>query len=456
MRRESSLRLRLLLAMALVFLLGVGGGMLYYYVEAYWVGDRLEERTLQTQAQELTAALRDPAEGAPLFALPDHLAPLYAGEESTSFYTLYDPERRPLARSPNLERPLPFLAAPEDGGFGDLRFLDLGREPVAALPVRISAQRTLVVGRSRPDKDALAFTIIQEGLEGLAIVILPFALFSLLIIWRITERSLRPVARASEQARAIGPRNPGARIDTEDLPSEVRPLAEAANEAVERLAQAYEMEKRLTADAAHELRTPLTVLGLRLQQAKRKGVMDWPKIEREIAAMNALVDQLLDLARKESAAEAADPADAPLVSLPRLMREAAAAVLPLIEAAGRVLEVEAPEQAQLRGRPEDLRDLMRNLLENALKHGAGRIRIRLSRVESPEPGFLLQVEDEGRAPLTDALFQRFRKGDSSSAGSGLGLSIVRQVARNHGGEAAFAAGSPTTRVEAFLPILRRG
>lgn len=453
---EYSLRRRLLVAMSLTFLLGLGGAMIYYYREAFAVGEHLEERTLQSQARELISALTIADTGAIAIALPQELANLYTGPQGTSFYSLYDTSGRPVARSPNLAKELPLIEAPASGGFGPMSFINAEPGYIIVLSTLTGDRYTLVVGRSKPDEDALAFTVIEEELEGLFYVLVPFVIISLMIIWLITEWSLRPVARACEQARAIGPGNAAGRIATAWLPTEIRPLADAANGAVERLAKAYAVEKRLTADAAHELRTPLSVLSLRLQQAKMQNMVDWPTVEREIATLNKLVTQLLDLARKESAEHDRHASRMALVNLSRLVREAAAMLLPLAEEAGRTIEIGVPDSAQMRGEPDDLRDMMRNLIENALFHGRGRIKVRAWPVDTPGHGFVIEVEDEGVAALDDELFARFRKGNSSSSGTGLGLAIVRQVARNHGGEAAFVSGTTVTRVRVYLPTSHRG
>ena len=455
MTRSYSLRYRLVAAMSLTFLLGLGGAMVYFYFEAYAVGAALDERTLQSQARELTAGMAASPDGRVAFQLPPPLARLYEGADSKSFYTVFDATGRPVLRSPNLTMPLPAVEAPASGGYSEMRFVDAEPGQIAALSVRINAGDTLVIGRAKPDEDALAFTVIEEELEAFVIVLVPFILLSLLIIWQITQWSLRPVARASEEAMAIGPGNESGRIAVEGLPNEIRPLADAANGAVERLARAYAVEKRLTADAAHELRTPLAVLNLRLQQARMTGVVDWPQLEREIATLNKLVNQLLDLARKESAEHDASPVGTTLINLSRIVREAAAMVLPLVEQAGRAIDIVEPAEAHLRGQPDDLRDMFRNLIENALHHGRGRITVRVRAVNAPAHGFIVEVEDEGTAVIDDALFTRFRKGNPASSGTGLGLAIVRQVARNHGGEVAFVAEAGHTCVRVFLPTGQR-
>jgi two-component system sensor histidine kinase QseC len=260
-------------------------------------------------------------------------------------------------------------------------------------------------------------------------------------------RSLRPLLAASEQAARVGPRHPRARIAVRNLPSEAAPLVDAVNGALDRLAGAYETERRFTQDAAHELRTPLAALTMRLQRARLGGVTDWDQVDRDLTHMRRLVSQLLDLARKESG-RSQESAPAP-VNLARLAREAAASLLPLVEHAGRTVDVDLPETAPVIGSGDDLRDMIRNLLENALAHGSGRIGLSLRVREALE----LDVTDEGPGvptPLREAVFDRFRKVRQDGDGSGLGLAIARTVASRHGGTIAFLD-APTCRIRVLLP-----
>ncbi len=283
----------------------------------------------------------------------------------------------------------------------------------------------------------------QDGL-----VLALFSLPALALIWLISFWGLRPLTRASEEARRAGPHNPSARLSRAGMPAEIAPLVDAVNGALDRMAAAFAAERRFTENAAHELRTPLAVLGLRLQRARDAGAgsaPDWRAIEHDLAQMNRLVEQMLDLARKEHGGRAA--ADWADVNLSRVAREAAAGVLPLAEAAGRTLDVDVPDALPLRGAADDLRDAVRNLLENAVLHGRGAIALR---AWARDRLATLEVTDAGEALIDDTLFERFQK-TTASPGSGLGLAIVREVARSHGGEAAFAPG-PGCRVRLTLPL----
>ena len=102
--------------------------------------------------------------------------------------------------------------------------------------------------------------------------------------------------------------------------------------------------------------------------------------------------------------------------------------------------VEAPDVVPFRGRADDLRDMVHNLLDNALVHGSGTVRVAV-RHEKSDRGqeIVVEVADEGMGmpeALKEAMFERFRRGPMSQ-GAGLGLAIVRQVARGHGGDVGF-------------------
>ena len=290
---------------------------------------------------------------------------------------------------------------------------------------------------------------LPEPWQDLA-VLLPFGAVMLLLIGVVCRWTLRPLLRASMEAAAVGPHDPGRRIGTRGLPDELSPLVVAMNAALDRLAGAYEVERRFTMNAAHELRTPLATLRLRLQRVRHDGApLDWPAVERDIAGMSARIDQLLDLARKQAAATGtgghAD--DGPVLDFGRVVRAAAAQMLPLVEAAGRGLVVDLPEPSApalaLRGDAADLQDMVRNLIENALHHGAGRIGLRAALERGGRPQVALDVSDEGAGvpdDLRQMMFERFRKGRQASPGTGLGLAIVQEVAQRHGGTVGFLPG----------------
>lgn len=450
--RGLSLRWQLLGAMVLIFAFGVGATWLSYRSEVMRLGDTLWDRTLQEQAREFLAGLQVQKDGAPRLALAPAWRQAYADRHGDFAYTLFDASGRPLLRSANLSAALPFFAIPKGHAFAPINLIGVGPDRRAVIAARAPDGDVLVIARRNIGRERLIDSLFEEGSEQL-LVLAPFAILALGLIWVITWWSLRPVNRASREAAAVGPANPETRISAAALPREMQPLAAAVNGALDRLTDAYARERRMTADAAHALRTPLAVLSLRLQRARSSGAIDWPAVEREVAEMSTLVSQLLDLARKESVSRRSDVTTLPLINLSRIVREVAASVVPLVERHGRTLELDIPDAIVVRGQADDLRDLVRNLLENALWHGRGTVGVQLRRVaDARRPQVAIEITDEGEGVpigMEEEAFHRFRKLQADSPGAGLGLAIVRQVARSHGGEARFVRGAG--RVVVTLP-----
>ena len=453
MSRAHSLRVRLLGAMFAVFALGLGASLATYRWSVDNVIEGLHEHTLENQAHELLEAMQERPDGSVQVVLQSNWRQVYADPSREFTYTVFDRARHPISWSANLPAPLHFLSVKGDGTLGPVEFTGIGRAQQAVVTARGPAGTTIQVARQHVDRDVLVDSLFEEESEH-ALILIPFALLGLGLIWAISGWSLRPIARASREAARVGPRRPDLRISPTGLPAEIRPLVEAVNGALDRLSRAYSAERRLTADAAHELRTPLSVLNLRLQRARLTGTIDWPAVERELSQMGRLVNQLIDLARKEALSGERRTEEFPVVNLSRLVREAAALVLPLIEAQGRRLEVEVPDTVQVRGNGDDLRDMVRNLLDNALIHGHGTVTARIEAASDNPALVAIEVRDEGAGvPLgqEESVFQRFYKLNAETTGSGLGLAIVRHVARSHGGDAHFLPG--LGRVVVHLPAL---
>ncbi len=171
---------------------------------------------------------------------------------------------------------------------------------------------------------------------------------------------------------------------------------------------------------------------------------------QEKATLNRLVSQLLDLARKENAGRTATAQAR--VNLSRIAREACAAIIPMADAGGRALEIALPDAMPVNGAADDLRDAIRNLLENALQHGAGTIIVQ-GGADAQTAEAVLRISDAGPGVppgQEQAVFERFNK-NAGSGGSGLGLAIVREVVRAQGGSVVIGTGRGCP-VEMRLPL----
>jgi len=286
---------------------------------------------------------------------------------------------------------------------------------------------------------------VRQKLAALAALrsIVPVAIALPLVaaaVWWLLGVSLAPLARVTQAAQARGAGTRDA-LPTAGLPGEVAPLVDAFNGLLGRLAEAFDAQRSFVADAAHELRSPLTAL--KLQLGLLRDSAPGPQQDESIARLRGgidrathLVEQLLALARAEPGAEAATlPLD-----LAELARQAVADVQPLADKANVTVTLTAPDPLPLTGDPQALRGALRNLIDNAVKYGAGTVEV--SALRGPRGAPLLRVDDDGPgipADLRERVFDRFQRGeDTSVEGSGLGLAIVKAAARQQGAEVALA------------------
>ena len=239
---------------------------------------------------------------------------------------------------------------------------------------------------------------------ALALVLLAIAVGTYPVVRRLTKR----LERLQNGVEALGAGELSARVKVEGK-DEVARLAESFNRAAARIEELLGAHKALLANASHELRTPLARIRMALELGKERG-----EIERDIAELDALIDEIL-LASRLDAARSLDSVED--VDLLALAAEEAARYD--VEARG--------EPAVVRGDARLLRRAIRNLLENAKRHGAPPIEISVRRNE-------IRVCDAG-AGVAPADRERIFEPFNSKRGTGLGLALVRQIARRHGGDA---------------------
>ncbi|MBV8911245.1 MAG: two-component sensor histidine kinase, partial [Gammaproteobacteria bacterium] len=275
----------------------------------------------------------------------------------------------------------------------------------------------------------------------------PFALLLpvlALLIWFAVGHALEPLGRltALVKARRV---NALDALPESGLPQEVRPLVQALNELLARLAAALERERAFMADAAHELRTPLTALQLQMAMLTRaSGENERTAAMGTLAAgvqrAIRLVEQLLALARQEPRIGSAH---AP-VRLDELAREVVGELVPLADAGAIDLGVAAAQPATVEGEADALRTLLRNLIDNAVRYTPAGGRVDVAVESSPAGGIVLTVTDDGPGipPEERArVFDRFyRRAGTEPPGSGLGLAIVSTIAAAHGARVELSDG----------------
>jgi signal transduction histidine kinase len=250
----------------------------------------------------------------------------------------------------------------------------------------------------------------------------------LLIFWA-TRRLTRPVSELAEAADRLG-RDVNAPPLSETGPAEVARAARAFNTMAERIRRFVQDRTQMLAAISHDLRTPITRMRLRAEFVEDEDLR--AKMLADLDEMEAMVNASLAFARDEAAAEPSVPLD--LVALARTVLDEAADASG--QAEGGVYE--GPERVIVRGRPVALKRAIANLVQNAVLYGGGaRIRI----IPPAGGSVRLLVEDNGPGIPPEALetvFQPFRRLEDSrnreTGGTGLGLTIARNILRAHGGD----------------------
>jgi signal transduction histidine kinase len=286
------------------------------------------------------------------------------------------------------------------------------------LAVRLSDGRRLVAAR-KPD--------FQHGLGLLATL----ALLAVAVgvgAWPLVRRLTRRLERLQARVEALGRGDLTARAPVEGR-DEVADLARSFNRAAERIQGLVEAQRRQLAFASHELRSPLARLRVALEMLRGDDAVR-AGAARDVAELDALIAELLEASRLEAvgAGERAEPLD--LLGL-------------VAEEAARTEAVVSGEPVELRGDALLLRRLVRNLLDNARRHAAGTEVT--ARVERTPHGARLRVADRGPGvpeSERERIFEPFYRPPGAremGSGFGLGLALVRQIARAHAGDVACRA-----------------
>jgi len=445
------LRLTLAFAFAMAIVLGAVGAFLYVRL-----GDSLQEQldeSLRLRAQGLTALVRD--RGGGLSA--DELGP--GAEEG--FAQILRPDGSLLASSgPTGGGPLTSRGETSRAQGGSF-FLSrntlpgLGGEP-ARLLVTPAGPVIVVVGASLEDREeALA------GLLAQLLIVGPLALLlSSLAGYLLAAAALRPVETMRRRAAEISGERPGARLPLPEAHDEIRRLGETLNGMLGRLEAGLARERRFVADASHELRTPLALLQTELDLALRRP-RSHEDLEHALRSVAEEVDRLIRLAEDLLVLARADEGPLPLrrapISAEDLLETVARRFATRAAGDGRTLNVAARSDAPLVGDGLRLEQALGNLVDNALRHGSGVVRLE---AENHDGRVELRVSDEGAGFPPDFLphaFSRFTRADEarSRGASGLGLAIVDAIARAHGGVAHAANRVGTGAVVSLtLPVAK--
>jgi signal transduction histidine kinase len=265
---------------------------------------------------------------------------------------------------------------------------------------------------------------LPAWLGVLALVALAVGIAAHPVVRRITRR----LERLEASVNALGEGDLSARVRVRGH-DEVARLAASFNRAATRIETLVKSHRNLLASASHELRTPLARIrmGVELLKAKPEARRE-ADLEADIAELDAMIEEILTASRLDASAGLEAQEDVDFLAL-------------AAEECARYEDCQLDgEPAQVRGDPRLLRRLIRNLLENAKRHGAPPIEVTVRRVhEKGSTAVELSVRDHGVGVPDleqEKIFDPFyRMAGATATGTGLGLSLVRQIARTHGGEA---------------------
>jgi signal transduction histidine kinase len=254
------------------------------------------------------------------------------------------------------------------------------------------------------------------------------------IAWLLASRALRPVRSITEQTSRISAGTLHERVPVPATGDEIHALATTMNEMLDRLHRHDERRRRFVSDASHELRSPVAAMRTEAEVALRSGEpIDGRALASDVLAeatrLGEIVDDLLSLARHdEGLPPPAQPIDLDDIILAEARRPRRVPV-----------DVSAVSAGRVRARPDEMTRVARHLLDNAARHAASAVAVRLT---SDGRNVTLTVDDDGPgvpASQRASVFQRFVRLDDARTrdhgGAGLGLAVVAAVARSLGGEA---------------------
>lgn len=317
-------------------------------------------------------------------------------------------------------------------------YVDLHKTQTAP-QLSIEPRLALVQVAETLDKRSQLVNQIIKGVIVPEFIILPIAL---VLVWFALTRGLRPLAELQQRIRERRPDDLSP-IDSGYVPEEILPLVGSLNDMLERLSQSIKIQKRFIADAAHQMKTPLA--GMRMQSELALRQTDQVEIHKSLEQLakssksaTRMINQLLALARAENQTPTTRPLQ-PL-ELSELARDTVQEWVQTSFNKKIDLGFEQPDyHIMVNGDPVMLRELLNNLIDNALSYtpAGGHATVRV-RANEEAPLAFLEVEDTGPgiAPHEHKrIFERFyRILGSNVEGSGLGLAIVREIAQQHGAE----------------------
>jgi heavy metal sensor kinase len=431
-----------------------GFGLLVYSLLRQTHYDQVD-RSMKSVVDGLAADVRRAAD-------PERAVQAWIRKHPKAPAIIYDSHGELIARSERLDAadlPAPTYAADQAPSSESLGLLNLGHVRRMTASVALDDQSyTVVLFRDLEHIDEEMSEVVTA-----LMITTPVALaLAAALAYGVSRRSLAPVEQLRQRTDEITADRLDRRLPIANPTDELGLLAQTVNSMIERLERSFAEIRRFTADASHELRTPLAVirseseLGLDPAATFEDARARFGSILEECARLTRMTDQLLTLSREDAGIAAPKRDRIPLLSL---VREAVETMTPLAAEKRQTLAVIDGDEVVVSGDAERLRQVLYNLLANAIKYTAEEGKIETS-LERRGAEAVLSVRDNGIGISAEHLphvFDRFYRVDKSRSqregGAGLGLSIVKSIIAAHGGrvEAESSPGAGST-FRVYLPL----
>jgi signal transduction histidine kinase len=326
-------------------------------------------------------------------------------------------------------------------------------QELRVLAVPAGEETVLVASGLTGVKDSIRI-LRDAALIGCPLVVLAMGMATYFIV----GRALRPVAALRKGAQEITAADlADQRLPVPDAHDEIYRLAVTLNAMLDRIDAATKRQRTFVGDAAHELRSPLASLRLQLEVAQRVGpARDWPGMLDEVLSdvdrLDQLVKDLLALARSDEAGGVLRRREP--VALDQLVTEVAEDYLD-----ARVPVRSSTDAVSVDGDPEALRRVVVNLLDNAVRYARSEVTVDIAVngngtaelvIRDDGPG----IPEDERERVFDRFYRTHESRSRDTGGTGLGLPIVRDVIRAHGGTVSLADNHPGLRATVILPVAR--
>lgn len=424
-----------------------------YFLLVAFLYDRLDEHVGMLAHETGASFIHEMEAGqdekqAAASALDEHIGPSLSA-------AIFDRGGRLIADSPDPRHYHVQWITPEFIPEGDLDVYTLPASKAGGVERRIGVSLNTL---SRTGKDYIvvvsqSFDMVTNELSMIRLILyltVPVALaLAGLGGWFLARRSLKPVVEMTEQAHRISAENLEQRLPVVNSRDELGRLAATFNELLARLDDAFALQRRFMADASHELRTPISVMrtatDVTLEQERRSEgeYRDALKvIDEQAHRLTRIVEDMFTLARADSGRRALQQND---FYLDELLLETARAASVLADRKGVKIELDELTDIPYHGDEGLLRQMVLNLLDNAIKHtlAGGRVKLALTQHNGT---YDVIVSDTGVGIPEEAqssIFERFYRVDKARSrasasdagvGAGLGLAIAKWIAEAHKGQ----------------------